>query len=46
MCAYEQTPFKVDGIHMSLLKNILVDMYAKRGSVEDAWRLFQHLMPS
>jgi pentatricopeptide repeat protein len=46
MCAYEQTPLKLDGIFMSLLESTLVDMYAKCGSVEDAWRLFQNLMPS
>jgi hypothetical protein len=40
MCAYEQTPLKVDGIHMYLLESILVDMYAKCGNVNDAWGLF------
>lgn len=46
MCVYEHTPLKVDGIRMSLLESILVGMYAKCGSVDDAWRFFQHLMPS
>jgi pentatricopeptide repeat protein len=42
---YITRSFKVVWSHMSLWGSSLVDMYAKCGSLEDAWRVFNK-MPS